>query len=823
MSIKNRRKHIKIIELLKEVIQEIPCLLKNGEEQEILQILADCQDGAIALGGNIEKLYGLETETVVALEQYCNALYQMSVEMNATSFVNLIEATENIRIIYDIEFPERREIVFLPYNASMWDSLESVWKAVCEDKTCDVYIVPIPYYDLDANRNFIKKHYEGNLYPDYVPITSYEEYNLEERNPDVIVIHNPYDGGNRVTSIAPEYYSSNIKNFTDVLVYIPYYILGEVIYDHFCVLPGVINSDYIIVQSENARRTYIKNLKKITNQILENKIIALGSPKIDKVINSSRADYKLPKKWEEILEGKKALLYNTGITGLLSGNELELNKIADVINVFRERTDVVLWWRPHPLNKSTLKAMRPHLYEQYMNLIDLFKTQEIGIFDESGDLYRAIMWTDFYYGDDSSVAYLYGVQGKPIIKQNILVASNRDYTSLDFNVSLYENGKLWMVAKDHNGIYDMDVITGDIQFISMVPEEHAVENKLYSNLIKNDCVLWLVPFRANFLTGYNLITKEFEHYKMNDRIKYSEQHQNKIYMVSYDYKRVWIFDLILKTLCVEEIKFDNQFYEENIPSITEYYSSGLYFENDVMCFVVLHTNILVEYNLKTHMTRVQEIGDKSNKYGRMDFINNKLWFFPVYQSAKTTCWDGKNCIEVDQANYPNEYKNTYGIGACKYWNNLIYLFPARGNMILSLNPETMKINQVMQWDEEFDVENVHIISEEKIVMTISKGCSQRQVCIMNPLGTEVFNFKVEDTRKCSWPRESYFKRLVTENYVSEQSYEYNETETIDLQSLLDAGACEMDFVSLKNYFKNLYMGADGDTGKRIWKYVKERI
>ena len=34
----------------------------------------------------------------------------------------------------------RKEVVFLPYKASMWDSLESVWKAAEEDPDCVAYV-----------------------------------------------------------------------------------------------------------------------------------------------------------------------------------------------------------------------------------------------------------------------------------------------------------------------------------------------------------------------------------------------------------------------------------------------------------------------------------------------------------------------------------------------------------------------------------------------------------------------------------------------------------------------------------------------------------
>ena len=66
-------------------------------------------------------------------------------------------------------------------------------------------------------------HYEGKEFPSYVPITSYSDYDLEKRRPDVIYIHNPYDDRNFVTSVDSAYYSSELKKYTDLLVYIPYY------------------------------------------------------------------------------------------------------------------------------------------------------------------------------------------------------------------------------------------------------------------------------------------------------------------------------------------------------------------------------------------------------------------------------------------------------------------------------------------------------------------------------------------------------------------------------------------------------------------------
>jgi hypothetical protein len=52
----------------------------------------------------------------------------------------------------------------------MWDTMESVWISAKDDPRCDTYVIPIPYYDLLPGRVPGAMHYEGDLYPEYVPI-----------------------------------------------------------------------------------------------------------------------------------------------------------------------------------------------------------------------------------------------------------------------------------------------------------------------------------------------------------------------------------------------------------------------------------------------------------------------------------------------------------------------------------------------------------------------------------------------------------------------------------------------------------------------------
>lgn len=447
MSKRNRIKHMKTIELLSKANGAVSRLIEVGRLQDSLLLLADCQDSAVALGSHIEKLYGLGTKTVTALEGYCEALYQLSVALNEDvqieeAILRLQEVTQTIENVYNDEFPDKKEVVFLPYNASMWDSLESVWMAARDDEECDAYVIPIPYYDLDSEHNFKEMHYEGDLYPKYVPITHYEDYDLELRQPDVIFIHNPYDECNFVTSIAPEYYSVRIKAFTDKLVYIPYFILGEIKPDneeaiekmkHFCYLPGIIHADYVIVQSEDMRQIYINEYIKaaeaegikVERVDLEKKILGLGSPKLDKAANTRKEDLEVPTDWLRIIEKedgtwKKIIFYNTSIAAFLKNSEQMLAKIQDVLRIFKEnQEDVALLWRPHPLMMQTIGSMRPELRDAYEKIVQQYREEGWGIYDDTAELERAVAISDGYYGDGSSVVNLYQRTNKPIMLQKV--------------------------------------------------------------------------------------------------------------------------------------------------------------------------------------------------------------------------------------------------------------------------------------------------------------------------------------------------------------------------------------------------------------------
>lgn len=442
-----KREVLEFIQNLQRAHGEVKEAIHRQDYTSAQKMLGECQDFAVSLGGIIEKTEGDGHITVSYLEEYCEALFRVYEEIgdgiagrdekpvneNRISRIlrqHIVQVENSVK--NDIAI--KKEIIFLPYKASMWDSLESIWMTEKDKPENDTYVIPIPYFDRNPDGSFRQMHYEGKQYPDYVPVTDWRNYDIAQRRPDVIYIHNSYDQYNYVTSVHPDFYTARLKQFTEMLVYSPYFVgINNHVAEHLCTLPGILYVDKVLVESEEVKKIYIKALRKYEKEnrcvgrfgSLNEKIQVsrYGSPKVDRIKRIKKADLEIPAEWKEMIQNddgskRKIILYNTTVDAALNSSEEFLGKIRRVLSVFEGNRKVVLLWRPHPLLLPTLYSMRPDLYQEMLDIIDIYKKEAKGIFDDTVDIDRAILLSDAYYGDMSSVVTLYRTIGKPIMIQN---------------------------------------------------------------------------------------------------------------------------------------------------------------------------------------------------------------------------------------------------------------------------------------------------------------------------------------------------------------------------------------------------------------------
>lgn len=153
------------------------------------------------------------------------------------------------------------------------------------------------------------------------------------------------------------------------------------------------------------------------------KFLVMGSPKYDRVLTVKRNKEYLPEEWVDKIykkDGtrKKVLFYNITLAGMMEKDNM-LDKIRRTVDRMKKEEDIVLWWRPHPLYESTMMNIRPDWVEEYRRIVEEYKQMDIGIFDKTPDMNRAIAQADVYYGDESSVMYLFQKVNKPVVLQNV--------------------------------------------------------------------------------------------------------------------------------------------------------------------------------------------------------------------------------------------------------------------------------------------------------------------------------------------------------------------------------------------------------------------
>jgi len=408
--------------------------VSGGSAEDALQLLQESQQLAIDMGNLIESCKGEGHVTIETLEAYCEQIFMLAQDLSESQLEKLPEALYKVKESIDRNILKRKEVVFLPSKASEWGHIESVWRAAIEDADCDVYVVPIPYFYKEYDGRLRDMQYEGELFPKYVPIEKYDEFDFGLHHPETIFIQNAYDEYDAVMSVHNFFYSGNLRQFTEQLVYIPPFVLEEFSKDSYreyfnmqfyCTVPGVVRADKVLVQSENMRNLYIEKLTEFagesTRDIWKQKVLGLGSPMYDV---QGKARPELPKEWQTLMmkaDGttKKVLMYYVSVSSFMQYGERILEKMQEVFcTVEKEQERLILLWKSQPEMKEILEQLQPEFCEKYIALEKEFVSRKKGILDCSLSE-DAVSISDAYYGDSSSLVQKFRNAGKPVMIQQV--------------------------------------------------------------------------------------------------------------------------------------------------------------------------------------------------------------------------------------------------------------------------------------------------------------------------------------------------------------------------------------------------------------------
>ena len=706
---------LELVQTMRELCGEILQACERNTTEYLLDLLEQGQQAAISMGETIEKFEGEGTEAVSVLEAFCDHLYELSETAASGETAASKERKALDRLLLNIEngirhLPVTYEIVFFPYKASMWDCMESIYFAAAKDSDCRAYVVPIPYYDMKQGGYFGQMHYEGGQFPAGIPIISWERYKLSERRPDIAYIHNPFDRCNLVTSVHPEFYSDRLKASVGKLVYVPYGIWGADIPESHQNLPVHKNMDYMVVQTRKQAKFY-------QGQEFERKLLPLGSPKFDRVVNYQKSGVEMPEEWKNILDGKVKFFYNTSLSVLLKDTEAFLKKIEYVISCFEGQKNAALIWRPHPLMESTLQSMRPQYLEWYRQIVQRFCQQRTGVFDTTSDVARTIAVSDAYIGEDaSSVVDLFCATGKPlfILDMNVDRAlSESEYCAALFCNVVECSGKNWTFSYQFNALCTLDMETGKVHIVDMIPGYKKNQGSLVSSLYSYHGKLICSPNCMNSIAEYDVGTGKFSFVRLPNPLP-CENMGNILF---------WGDDFIIMPIKYPAvIQYNNAkkkyIYHRQVFEDVQKFSEGMefadgrgYFGSGIVksgCWYVplIQTNAVLVWNMDTFRYEIMHIGKEDYIYGAIANVNGGF-LLQMYEGAKLLFWNPNTdeVREIDQ--FPEEFKyylnprgENHPFGGFWLAKNHLLLVPQLGNQLLEIDKDTLEISVYeMDWKE----------------------------------------------------------------------------------------------------------------------------
>lgn len=837
----HQRQILEIIGTLKEANEEIRRLYLDRNIASVLQLLVEIQNTIMKTGEFIESLEGEGTGTVALLEEYYEELYHVAEEIETIdiSFVKRLQKhLMKIENTIKTEFkPNRMEIVFLPYKASMWDSLESIYLEAENDPQCDVYCVPIPYYELTPEGKLGQMHYEGaDCYDDNIEIINWQEYDIKGRRPDVIFIHYAYDNMARNATIHPSFYSKILREHCEHLVYVPYFITPEkTVEEYNAYLPGVLYANSVIVQSEEVRQSYIQHYKRFNKKHnlnfffgrAENKFIALGSPKYDKVINSKNVDYKLPFEWEKLItkengEKKKIILYNTHMFTWLNGGEKYFKKLHAVFETFKNRKDVVLWWRPHPNTELNFRTLRPDLLNEYIRTVEGYKDEGWGIYDESPDLHRAISCSHAYYGDGSSITELFKAAGKGVYFQDIDLTGQKPIELLNY---------FWFHITDiFEACGELYAVTYNEYLFKMVGKSFKYESEIaispnlprhrnyFKQIVDGENIIF-IPYNDSQIAVYDVRTKKYNIYPLELKEEYFFTtndanrnfvdgiiYKNKMFFVPSGYRNIVAFNLDTKETehCMDLL---NLFPKWKMNSV----SFGWTWLNESKILLAsMYTNEVLEFNLDTYELKVHKVGRENQSFSYIFKYGDN--FFLIGRQPFMLKWNYETGEVITYDKLPNSFQVTKNLdwvflpNNIRPYKNKLILLGGFTNMVLEFDLDTCIFRKLDVFDE---------ILNRKLI-TDSDEIHPFTTCNFMAENFLYFIHKNEILYRYDFEKQTIENICDVVPTFTEDAC--NELNNSFIDSMLKG---ENSQVQVKVDYNNEFQ--DGQSGIRIYDYVKTKV
>lgn len=340
--------------------------------------------------------------------------------------------------------------------------------------------------------------------------------------------------------------------------------------------------------------------------------------------------------------------------------------------------------------ESTLISMRPELWEAYRKIREKYREEGWGIYDDTADMDRAVVLSDAYYGDGSSVVWLYQKTGKPVMVQNVFSLHRESISLAMYNMVEYK-GEWWFFAFKDSCIYRMDKNTFEINRIVKIPLDKSTNGIMpqYGKIYICDEKVFLMPWFTNRIVVYDINQKEIRYIEYGQKSNRGEVFWDGVRLGNYLILIPCAYEYILKIdLTTEKIFYIELEMGRNIPKEKRNYAWGsIYIDKSKIYFTNLLDNKIIQVELEDDSQQVYECRYLENGGAGICGDEKAVWIIPL-KTEKILCWDRKKKeLRIYDA-FPEGYEaGDWSFGRVALCNRHLYLLPRDANMCIAVNTE----------------------------------------------------------------------------------------------------------------------------------------
>ena len=374
------------------------------------------------------------------VEEYCDLVKDTN--LTADYKERLDSMTDSIRELFtEYADNKHKEILIIVTKAEWFVNIMPYYKEIAAAENTDVYVMPIPYVLTDKVLGGVPQEKDdSDLLRGIVPITGIDEYDIENRHPDMIITQYAYDGWAPYMDIPEFFYSENLAKYTDNLTYVPAFNMEPPIDENDKVIsalkpyietPAVRFADTIILANEKIKKVYIDTLNDITDDGIdywEARIKLIENIYVNDKRGSSSAEpdktakmpHNLPAAWAEKAHGRKVMLFTVSGAFILERREEALDKIESALKTIKEgNMSLVCLWSPLKEIKQ-IEEIEPELWVRYQEITKDLPNDCDVIYDDENLVVEHMDFVTAYYGNETYLANMCRDRGIPVMLLRIL-------------------------------------------------------------------------------------------------------------------------------------------------------------------------------------------------------------------------------------------------------------------------------------------------------------------------------------------------------------------------------------------------------------------